>query len=587
MATLSTAANILLKSWRLSRKLIAAERVRPSLHGFCSAVSKKNAVEFDYIIVGAGTAGCVLAGRLAASQTSARIALVETGGDEIQRPEVADLLQWPLNFEGPVEYGYNTVSQQSFGNQFLDYPLGRGLGGTSLISFGIYSRGFRSHWDRMPEGWRSVDMAPIFDSVESQLDFKVTDSPTWARAIMAGAKGLGFPVQAIGDWEKGGMADATRTLVDGAGRRADLYRIFGANRSNVQIIQGSVHKVLFSNGSSSSSSSSNSSNSSGELVAEGVQIQEADKKLAPTSMLRVRLGGEIILCSGAVGTPRLLQLSGIGPKLLLQSLGIELIQDLPVGDGLTDIPTCQIALFGKIELGNVDEFAPNSVQGFVNDEKHGVGLTIIDAGVLPFLLPKLIMRKLYKPGTFHKILCSFVGCTLRPLVRRVALVSPIRKVIHRMVGLGVALSRPTSQGSVQIQSVDPDVPPKIDPNYLSTEEDKRNMAHGFQLAEKILSSGAVTQLVARTVSAPAPGDGNEDPYLEFWRDKPSARYLATGTCSIGTCLDGELCVRGVRGLRVADASVLPVHPGGPTQAACMAVGARCAELLSGAQVGHE
>jgi len=223
----------------------------------------------------------------------------------------------------------------------------------------------------------------------------------------------------------------------------------------------------------------------------------------------------------------------------------------------------------------LDYLSSNGVEGFVNDTNSGIQLMIMNGVSAPSMIPYVIKTCINKLGMKNCILRAFFTYVVAPFVKFLAKLSPTRKVLGASGGINVCLTRPTSTGTVSIRSSDPAEPPDIDPNYLSTDEDRRGMLEGIELAQKIFASKGVARIVTHLTLDPSKAKSPWD----FVRNYCGSYWHPTGTCQIGKCLDTSLCVRGIKGLRVADASSLPLHPRVPTQAACMAVGLRCAELV--------
>eukprot|EP00931_Biecheleriopsis_adriatica_P078261 TRINITY_DN51719_c0_g1_i1.p1 TRINITY_DN51719_c0_g1~~TRINITY_DN51719_c0_g1_i1.p1 ORF type:complete len:535 (+),score=66.32 TRINITY_DN51719_c0_g1_i1:54-1658(+) len=508
---------------------------------------------FDYIVVGAGTAGCALVGSLAAELPLARIALVESGREAVS-PLVSTPARWPKLMKGEFDFDYQTLPQASLGSRQVQYPRGRGLGGSSLTNVMLYSRGFKSDWDLMPAGWQSKDVEAVFESLEARLHLTDITAGAFGHAVAAAGEACALEPRTAGAWEVHGSTTRFKAMIDSrTGRRLDVYRALGANRSNVTVIQGSVARLLFQTRSR----------------ACGVVLSG---KSGARRELHVQSSGEIVLCAGAVDTPKILQLSGIGPPQLLQKFNIEKVADLPVGQGLRDHTLYPLASLCKL-WPSPKELSPNSVQGWIHDEPNGVQLVMIDGQSACDILPFGLVAPFTSPGIGRSCLRGLMRGVSQLLKASIACCPWLRRQLYRIVALNVCLVRPTSVGSVVIRSSNPSLPPAIDPKFLDSKEDKDAMRCGVETARRLLASSPLKEMVAADLSL---GEKWEATNLKF---TTSSYYHPTGTCRMGECVDSELRVLGLRGLRVADASVLPVHPRVGTAPACLVIGTRCAQLM--------
>lgn len=511
---------------------------------------------FDYIIVGAGSAGCVLAGELAAALPSAKIALLEAGGSHADNRNVSTPSSWPLNLGGPAAYNYRTVPQQGLNDRRIAYSRGKGLGGSSLINVMIYSRGFKRDWDAMPEGWRSSDMEPYFERVEKRLNLSKVSSGPFGMAVAKSAKmDLNFPEESQESlWASAGVNSRYWACIDPVTQqRTDIYRVFASAYDNVSVVRCQATRVLF------------------DMAKKAIGIEIASKK-GKRSVMTIAKHGEIILCAGAIDTPKCLQLSGVGPPELLRQLDIAEVSGLPVGHGLMDHPLLPCIFWLKARP-SLEDLAPNSVQGMLRDDAQGVSIDIIDGHSAGWIAPLGMLSPLDRPGMLWALLLGMtklVSCFMAFLIRCV----PCLQILFtRVVGLNVAVVRPSSVGSVMITSKDTKIPPAIDPKFLSTDEDMKAMLTGVAAVKKLVASPVLSPYISMELM---PGLLSDTAHV---KSNTSTYYHSTGTCRLGSCLDNQLRVLGVGRLRVCDASALPMHPQVPTAAACMALGARCAEFV--------
>jgi choline dehydrogenase len=509
----------------------------------------------------------------------ARIALVESGG-QAEGPSSAAIAQpasWPHTLQGPSDRGYRTAPQKQLNNRKLDYARGIGVGGSSLLNVMLYTRGFKEDWDKMPEGWHSADVEREFEWLEEQLALSTVETTYYGQLVRKAAHHMGIGDSNSGGWTSHGTTQGGyQATIDASGKRVDIYRAFGADHSAVHLVQGAAEKVLFATTSNDAPS------------AEAVQLRKDD---GTTETIRIAAGGEIILCCGTIDTPKLLQLSGVGPADLLTALRIPVVRSLAgVGQGLKDHPLLPLGFWYTGPLKSTD-LSPNSIAGWLHDERDGVQILWVDGRSAAAIMPSALVAP-WRRGKRSGSGCSaVVGNLFDSVVLGVmVLVSEVLRLLlyciplfrsqfDRVIGLNVALVRPVSSGTVMISSADPSTPPSIDPALLSDEKDLRAMLKGVATARRLVGSPPLASAVGLELLPGLLFGGDND--LVHVRANTSTYYHPTGTCAMGTCVDAQtLRLHGVNGLRVADASVLPLHPRGPTAAACMLVGARCASLLA-------
>jgi choline dehydrogenase len=504
-----------------------------------------------------------------------RIALVEPGGER-NSASIKDPASWPCNLTGTADRGYTTTAQKQLNNRQLQYARGVGVGGSSLLNVMLYTRCFRDDWDDMHvEGWGSADISPDFDWVEEKLALSSVKPNVYGQLVRQAANSIGIADSKSGDWATHGTTSAQgyQVTVDTKGERTDIYRAFEADHPAVHLVQGAAEKILFAKGGTSTPS------------AEAVQLRKSD---GTVETIRVVAGGEIILCCGAIDTPKLLQLSGIGPVELLTKLCIPIIHNLEqVGEGLKDHPMLPLGFWytGK----PMGDLSMNSIAGWLHDEPAGVQLLWVDGKSAAAIMPSALVapwRKGSREGTGLSAAMGgmFDSCVLGimllvgELLRLLLCIPIFRSQLDRVIGLNVAVVRPVSRGSCMICSADPADAPCIDPALLSDEKDMQAMLDGISTVRKLVSSAPLSAVVGLEL-LPGPLFGSENELVHV-RANTSTFYHPTGTCAIGSCVDAQtLRLHGVKGLRVADASVLPLQPRGPVAGACMAVGARCANLL--------
>jgi len=498
--------------------LVSPEQLRPA---------------YDYVIVGAGSAGCVLAHRL--GQARRRVLLIEAGGPATLAA-IADPPDWPQLQGSPVDWRYATTPQPGLGGRIVPYPRGKVVGGSSAINALAYQRGHPAAYDRWPEGWRSSDLLPYFKRAEtfsggadawrggdgplhvlSLAD--VTDRNPVASAFIDASRELGFAMTpdlggamttGVG-WNqlsiKGRVRDDAATAYLASLQGADVDLLVGTEVLGLEI-------------------------GNGRCI--GVRLAER----------LVRPDREILLCAGAIDSPRLLMLSGIGPADQLRSLGIPVHEDLPdVGRHLEDhLLLAGVAYAARREVPRSHYNHADAVLYVPHrDPKESPDILVMCLS-LPFVLPS---------------------------------VGPLASPAYVLVP---CLMRPRSRGSVTLASSDPRAPALIDPNYLSEPADVDVLAEAVGLSRDLGAAAAFADWRAHEVY---PGSNWADiaDQRDFIRRAANSFHHPIGTCRIGPVVDGSLRVKGITGLRVVDASVLPGIPQAMINAATTAVAERASDLI--------
>ena len=503
---------------------------------------------FDYIVVGAGTAGCVLAARLS-EDPDLRIALIEAGGPASD-PAIADPLQWPRLQGSAIDWGYVTVPQSGTAGRRHAWPRGRVIGGSSCLNAMAHVRGHPSDFDAWAaagcQGWSFADLLPYFirsehwergpssyhgDGGPIRLVTPTEPHPV-TRCYLAAAEEIGLvPTDEHNGARMTGPTLNTLTLVDGRRQSvADAYLTPAAGRPNLTVVDASLLLELAFDGGS---------------ACRGVTIAAGSDRRT----LRATRG--VILAAGTIGSPLLLMRSGIGPADHLRALGIAVRLDLPgVGANLHD----HLLAGGNVYLAR-QPVPPSKYQ-------HSESLLYIERDGARGA-PKLV-----------------VACVIAPIVTELFTAPEIGTAYTLMFGF----TRPRSRGTIRLASPDPTTPPLIDPNYLAEAYDRTVYLEALAAAQSIGATQALAPWRAREL-LPGAGVRSRAARLEFLGRAAYTHHHPVGTCRMGVDAEAvvgqDLRVRGVAGLYVVDASIFPTITTGPTNAAIIALAERASDLLRG------
>jgi len=531
---------------------------------------------YTHVIVGAGSAGCILAARLS-EDSSNDVLLLEAGGTDRTRlcrtPGMVSLIHTVPQLKERFDWGYKTHPRAETIDRTIPYFRGKVLGGSSAINGMVFVRGNRAGFDGWRDdgcpGWGSDDVLPYFRRFERFEDgesaWRGGDGPiavTRARDIspvsecflQACAETCGVPIN--DDYNAESQEGAARfQLNHDKGLRystSEAYLHPNLGRPNLTLVQGAmVHRVDISGGR-----------------ARAVVYSAADK------LERVECDGEILLCAGAVGTPLILMRSGVGPADHLRSLGLDVHADLPVGQNLHDhlfVPLVFLAPRGGHRgttlhfLGGILSEMIRGGTWFSRSVFESVAFVKTDSGLDA---PDLQIHTL--PWSYpapNRDAPGIPDVDKRPAIT----VQP-------------TLLQPASRGEIRITSVEPDAAPFIDPHYLESQRDVTTLMTGIAMCREIMASAPISGEL-RGELEPGPEYADAAAMLRELPNRVATVYHPVGTCRMGSdaraVVDPELRVRGVAGLRVVDASVMPQLTRGNTNAPTMMIAEKAAELLRG------
>lgn len=527
--------------------------------------------EFDYVIVGAGSAGCVLAARLAA-RSGISICVLEAGPRDLN-PLIHIPVGWmKLMRNARLNWMYEAEPSEWTGGRKISVPRGKVIGGSSSINGNVFNRGAPSdfdHWGQLGnKGWSYEDLLPLFKRMETWLStdqdllrgkngpLKVTPSD-WTHplceAFLDSAASIGIPRNPdYNGAEQFGASYTQRTISNGRRQSAATSFLKPALKSRNIFLKtdAQVIKLILEN----------------KIVTSLTYRQNGQIK-----SLKARR--EVILCGGVINTPQLLQVSGIGDPKHLNQIGVPVIHSLPaVGQNLRD----HFATRFTYRVKNAHTFNERA-RGFAflsEVTKWALGKPSI------LSLPATACYAFAKSNPIIEL--SDLQITFMPASYR----EGVQSQLDEQPGMTLAAwqQRPESTGFVKAHSADPFEAPEIQPNYLLAVKDQEVFVAGLRLIRKLTSTKHMQPYCEKEIY-PGLDITTDQDFLNTARERGTTAFHMMGTCRMGqkhdpaTVVDDTLSVKGISNLRVADASIMPTMPSANTNAACYLIGEKAAELI--------
>jgi choline dehydrogenase len=524
--------------------------------------------ETDVVVVGSGSAGSALAGRLS-EDPKIRVTVLEAGSRD-RNPWLHVPIGYAKTMYHPtISWNFATQAEPELAGRSVPWPRGRVLGGSSAINGLIYIRGQAEDYDHWRQlgctGWGFDDCLPYFKKAERQErgpnelhgadgPLSVTDlreKGVLERAFIDAALELGYPENSdFNGPEQEGAGWYQVTVRDGFRcSAATAYLKPAMKRPNLRVITDAhVERILIEDGR-----------------ATGVVYRVGNE----TRTLKAQR--EVVLSSGAIGSPHLMMLSGLGPAEHLSEMGIEVKRDIPgVGQNLQD------HLQARLMYRASQRVTVNERMGLFGMGMMGAQFALTRRGPLSFaaatsgLFAKVLPQSATPDVQFHFIPWS---------------ADSVKEGLHKFPGFTVSVCqlRPESRGEIRLASTDPLAKPNIHARYLTSETDKQCMVEGVKLAKRLADTKALGAFIQDRYSPPEGAPEDDAGWLDFVRKTSGTIYHPTGTCRMGedeaAVVDTQLRVNGVGNLRVADGSIMPTVVSGNTNAGCIMIGERCADFM--------
>ena len=577
------------RSTRVVRRLVTAA---------ASASGPTAGKQYDYVIVGGGLAGCVLANRLSAN-SNASVLLLEAGGENAGRKEISIPAGFTRIFRSPLDWNLFARRREEVADRSVYLPRGAVLGGSSSTNATLYMRGAAADYDAWNlSGWSSQDVLEWFKRAEGNGDLQDpavhgtegpyhVENPRYSNLLhqkffeAASEAGIAHNPD-FNDWRRPQEGYGTFQVTQEKGTRADGYRQYlkpVLSRPNLQVITGAkVSRVVFDG-----------------KKAVGVEfISEELSPMRESMTASLKAQGEVIMSSGSIHTPQILQMSGVGDANVLAQFGIPSVAHIPgVGQNLQDQPAVLVCSPVKREYegksvtdhiynarGNVRKRA---LLNYLLFGKGALTSTGCDRGAM--------IRTAAAQGHLPDLQMRFVpGMALDPDgVSTYTRFGKFKKEGRKWpsgVTFQVVASRAAGKGRVQLKTEDPFDSPLIDSGYLTDKEgrDMATLKNGIEIARKIASTGVMSSILegelfpGADISSPAAVE-------EYIRNTIHSSNALVGTCRMGTSaengdvVDNNLRIFGLEGIRVVDASVIPTIPGGQTGAPTVMIAERAADMM--------
>lgn len=525
-----------------------------------------NLLEVDYIVIGGGSSGCIVATRLA-EETQSTVLLLEAGDTGEKNPETlsADGFKYAFSNDA-VMLDRMSVKQKFCANRSLYAGTGRGMGGSGAVNGMVYTRGDKLDFAQWPKGWHWNDVEPAFQSVESRLRIRHREATTFTELALDAAETIGYKRKhSLNDGDLCGFMGYNDMNFEGDFRRSSYVAFIKECKSDSLIVKtnSKVQRIIFDD----------------KCRAEALEVD------INGIFHTIKINKEVILCAGALETPKLLMLSGIGEKQALQALDIPVIKDVPaIGKNLKDHPNVCIFYRGKQPV----DFAYPQLYGF-NRYNHSLPLpknqpdTCITWLAAPITLKQSLYRMLPAVTLPAKLFFNpYLRHLLRALVTGAFLIKPLEAFVNNLYGVVVILGKPLSTGEIRLASNNVNDAALIDPAYYQHPEDIHTMLNAMNKVKVMMKAKGLSSWGNQTLIA-AMKSSNEANLVKWIKSATMTTFHFCGTCKMGEDIDSpvdtQLRLKGFSNVRIADASVMPEIPVSALNAPSMMIGYRAADFI--------
>lgn len=523
---------------------------------------------FDYVVVGGGSSGCIVAARLAEDKQGT-VLLLEAGEDARNNPETMTADGFKDAFANDrTMWDRMTQKQDHVCNRPLYFGSGTGMGGSGSVNGMVYTRGDKLDYAQWPKNWKWNKVSPIFKAIEKRLNVQHREASTFTETCINAATKVGFE-------RKNGLNDGS------------LCGYIGYNDMNFQGDQRRSSYTAFIHGREKELSqlTIETQSKAQQIIFDDKKTAVAVEYLKDGELQCARVNKEVIMCAGALETPKLLMLSGIGPQRELNKLAIPKVQvSEGIGKNLHDHPNVCVFYQGRKPI----DFSYPQLYGFhrANDQLD-LPEDQADTCYVVFSAPSALKQSMKRmlpimalPGDFYNKL------PLRNAIRKmvdIAFKLPLlEKFVSRIYGIVVILGKPMSKGTLTLNSRDPNVQANIDPAYYQDPRDLTTMIKGVELANQIAQQWELKAWGNRLLSRGAAGKDRKT--VRHWIEGATmTTFHYSGSCSMGESdeqpVDLDLKLKGINNVRVADASVIPEVPVSAINAPSMMIGYRAAQFI--------